>query len=526
MSIATTITYSGSIPDQIKKYELTNGSDFTTSAKSAESGLYKLFDNNLDTYYQTSSSCPHTVTFTFAKPVAITCFADYRNSSDSSYCPDRNSFVLTLTNGKTLTAKDQMFKKSTDWVIVEFIKCPRITKLMYSIDKNHSSGCDSRVRQIKLFSKVSFQEMDPLVHRKMLIADVYHQLPVSFESDENTFKDTEKVISQAYDKVNTDVVLESSDGKFFQAHAFVCGMLSKNLYESIITSKQMKCGMYICKLEDVKAMFLRAILNFGYGNMKAFSDILDEIEKVRPEKENTNSQSPESENPEKKHTSTLKEDLHNVFGELVEFLDISVKYSMLLLSDQIESRMVSIIESGILRHHQKSNNRSVRLNSNVFKYIGDITICPKTLLYKFTNFLSKRPDLLSDKLISMLTKTELASLISIGSVRVKNPEEEVEGKYKQAFEDIFRNSELKEKNITFTHDGKEMKTTGTILTLKPGCKVRMREGVSSFYFGRGNINPSDVGTVVSISEDGIVHVDFQKGDGKMWRGLLDEVEEA
>ena len=152
-------------------------------------------------------------------------------------------------------------------------------------------------------------------------------------------------------------------------------------------------------------------------------------------------------------------------------------------------------------------------------------MCPESLLFKFTNFLSKRPDLLSDNIISMLTKTELACLLSIGAARVKNQDECAEDKFKQAFEEIFENRETDERGV-LAHSKEENKTKGSILALRPGSKVRIRKDITSFYFGKGNVDYEDIGTVMAVLEDGVVHVDFQKGDTKGWRGLLDEVEEV
>ena len=61
-------------------------------------------------------------------------------------------------------------------------------------------------------------------------------------------------------------------------------------------------------------------------------------------------------------------------------------------------------------------------------------------------------------------------------------------------------------------------------TIRPGTRVQVRPEVFQPFFEWGNVRPTSVGVVESITPDGIAFVDFPELEQADWKGLLSELE--
>eukprot|EP00767_Chilomastix_cuspidata_P001102 gnl/Chilomastix_cuspidata/1336.p1 GENE.gnl/Chilomastix_cuspidata/1336~~gnl/Chilomastix_cuspidata/1336.p1 ORF type:complete len:349 (+),score=171.36 gnl/Chilomastix_cuspidata/1336:1058-2104(+) len=164
-------TFDDDSSDLPKGKELPRAS-FEITANSRTEQLSRLFDDSNSTTYTTSSSRPHTVTFTFYKPEHLSYLCMYRNGSDGSYTPSVIKLVCTNSGGADFFTKTFNTRKKTNWVHFPLPKKP-IKKLLFSIEENHSGGRDSKVRQMKLIrSCMSAVPFNREKHAEMLMSDL------------------------------------------------------------------------------------------------------------------------------------------------------------------------------------------------------------------------------------------------------------------------------------------------------------------------------------------------------------------
>ena len=122
-------------------------------------GVEQLRDNNLETYWQSDGSQPHTISIQFPHKVSLSSICLYLDYTlDESYSPK----VISIRGG--MSAHDSLdittidVAEPTGWVIIPLVSneedvegALRCHFIQIRILAMHQSGRDTHVRQVKVF---------------------------------------------------------------------------------------------------------------------------------------------------------------------------------------------------------------------------------------------------------------------------------------------------------------------------------------------------------------------------------------
>jgi hypothetical protein len=125
------------------------------SVSSAAAHASKLLDGNLDTYWQSDGSRPHWIQFAFPKSARVQrvlLYLDY--VKDRSFTPKRITVKVGSTPSELTQVSEFHNRQGTEGAWVNALQSSAAGKdcqyLRITIHENHDSGCNSRVRGVKL----------------------------------------------------------------------------------------------------------------------------------------------------------------------------------------------------------------------------------------------------------------------------------------------------------------------------------------------------------------------------------------
>lgn len=140
--------------------EISAEATFAISSAKPGNGVEQLRDNNLDTYWQSDGSFPHSINVQFLRKVTaskICIYLDY--TSDESYTPKKLSISSGTSIHDLMDVLALELAEPTGWVIINLPSVPgdptseaglQTLFLQVKILSMHQNGRDSHVRQIKI----------------------------------------------------------------------------------------------------------------------------------------------------------------------------------------------------------------------------------------------------------------------------------------------------------------------------------------------------------------------------------------
>lgn len=154
--------------------ELGSEAVFTISSAKPGNGVEQLRDNNLDTYWQSDGSFPHSISVSFLRKVSIRKLCFYMDYGlDESYTPKKIAISCGTSLHDLLDVASFELNEPVGWVTVNLIDpccaskdsqgnaiqsdfnndstCLRTHLLQIKILSMHQNGRDTHVRQLKLF---------------------------------------------------------------------------------------------------------------------------------------------------------------------------------------------------------------------------------------------------------------------------------------------------------------------------------------------------------------------------------------
>ncbi|KAF2068202.1 hypothetical protein CYY_010472 [Polysphondylium violaceum] len=144
------------------KVEIGKYASWSCSSSKPGSGIEKLRDNSIETYWQSDAQQPHFINIQFPKKYVmdnLLIYSDYK--LDESYTPSKISVKAGTLIHDLQDIITTEFEEPQGWINIPLLvhnKPLRANFLQISVLANHQNGRDTHIRQIKVYgSKISIE---------------------------------------------------------------------------------------------------------------------------------------------------------------------------------------------------------------------------------------------------------------------------------------------------------------------------------------------------------------------------------
>ena len=146
------------VSDMQSKRELGDDAVWSLSTAKPGNGVEQLRDNNMETYWQSDGSQPHTISIQFLRKVYVSdvcLYLDY--NLDESYAPKRVNIRVGTSFHDLVDVVTVELTDPTGWTVIE-LPCDAESSntlhthlLQIQVLSMHQNGRDTHVRQVKLY---------------------------------------------------------------------------------------------------------------------------------------------------------------------------------------------------------------------------------------------------------------------------------------------------------------------------------------------------------------------------------------